>query len=575
MTPAIAKGKTTGTGADAIVAGLRAAGVRRLFGIPGGAVLPLYHALGESGIEHVLARHEQGAGFMAAAQGRLEGRAGVCVVSSGPGATNVLTVLADAYMDSIPLVCIAGQVPTALIGTQAFQEVATTAIARPIAKAVLFARTADELLELVPRAFALAEQGRRGPVLLDVPKDVQQQALSSTPPAWGDPSPTPGLVAPAPADHATASSAEASLAAMAACIDAAERPVLYVGGGVLAAQAGALARAFAEHAGLPTTTTLMALGMLPADHPLYLGMLGMHGAQSTNRVIEQCDVLLAIGARFDDRATGRPDRFAPHARILHIDIDPNEPGKIKTPDIAVTMDAAHALRGLLARTAPRQRRAWHATVQALRAECGLPQPGRDDARTPYGVLHALAQAATRELLVATDVGQHQMWTAQAFPFLRPGQCLTSGGLGTMGFGLPTAIGAALARPAASVACITGDGSVLMNIQEFATLAELGLDVKVLLLDNGGLGLVRQQQTLFYDRRYAASGFARGTDYVAIARAFGITAVDLAGASDVAVRAALGEAFATRAPYLLRLPIDVDAQVLPMVPPGAANTAAIA
>lgn len=358
----------------------------------------------------------------------------------------------------------------------------------------------------------------------------------------------------------------------------AERPLLYLGGGVVHAGAADRARAFAERADLPTTTTLMALGVLPPEHPLYLGMLGMHGARATNQAIAECDLLIAIGARFDDRATGRTADFAPHAEVIHIDIDARELGKIRTPTVALRDDAGRALTALLARSAAQSRPAWRERISVLRVQMGLVQHARDDARSPYGVLHAIAEVAPEDMLVATDVGQHQMWVAQGYPFRRAGQWLTSGGLGTMGFGVPTAIGAALARPDVPVLCVSGDGSLMMNVQELATLAELGANVKVLLYDNACLGLVRQQQNLFYGARYAASGYARPTDVCAIARAFGVPAWDIGEADAIGghaeVMRRLQKEFARPGPGLIRLPVHADAQVLPMVPPGAANTEAL-
>ena len=574
--------------AEWIVRFLEARASETVFGIPGGAVLPLYDALAASSLTHVLARHEQAAGFMAAGQARVTGRAGVFIVSSGPGATNAITALADAHMDSIPLVCIAGQVPTAVIGTQAFQEVATVDMARPVTKAAFFAGSAAELVELLPRAFAVAEGGRRGPVLIDVPKDVQNQPVPASAMAvltdmlTDTQTDTARRHAAAPSTHTGPSYAltidhAGQFDEALAMLQRARRPLLYVGGGVVHANAGALARTFAERAGLPVTTTLMALGVLPPAHPLYLGMLGMHGARATNQAIAEADLLLAIGARFDDRATGRTADFAPHAQVIHIDIDAKELGKIRTPQLAIRADAGSALTALLARALPAPRCDWLLRIAELNAQMGLPQPGRDDARTPYGVVHAIAQSAPERMWVCTDVGQHQMWVAQAYPFQNTHRWLTSGGLGTMGFGLPTAIGAALANPDVPVLCCSGDGSLMMNVQELATLAELHLNVKVLVYDNGGLGLVRQQQSLFYGARFSASRYHRPPDLCAIAQAFGVPAWDLApacAAGEPAARALLQELMARPGPGLLRLPVHADAHVLPMVPPGAANTDAL-
>jgi acetolactate synthase-1/2/3 large subunit len=549
------------TGAELIVQLLERQGVRLIAGIPGGALLPLYEALGRSTrIRHILARHEQGAGFIAQGMARVSGKAGVCLATSGPGVTNVLTALADAKLDSVPLVCITGQVPRHLIGTDAFQEVKTGYLAETITKANFIAQSAAELIDLIPEAFRIAEGGRPGPVLIDVPKDVQLERVTV-----GDwPAPGVGYTLQAP-DAALIDQA-------AAMINAAQRPVLYLGGGVVKAGAEVLVLALAERASLPATTTLMALGTIPAGHPLGLGMLGMHGARYANQVLDECDLLIAVGARFDDRATGRVDRFCPHAKIIHIDADRREFGKIKTPTLAIEADAGAALRALLPQVHAQLRSDWLLRVAALRQQLPLRMPGLHDPRTPYGIVRAVAQLAGADAAVTTDVGQHQMWVAQSYPFQRPDRWLTSGGLGTMGFGLPAAIGAALALPDAQVVCFSGDGSLLMNVQELATLAELDLNVKIVVLDNAALGMVCQQQTLFYGNRHVASKFARPTDLCALAQAFGVPAIDLEAAADA--QTALHAAFALPGPCLIRVPIALQEQVLPMVASGAANTEAI-
>lgn len=529
-------------------------------GIPGGAVLPLYRALADSRLTHVLARHEQGAAFIAQGVARTTGRAGVCLVTSGPGATNAVTALADAKADSVPLVCFAGQVPRALIGSDAFQEVRTGHIVDSLTKAHFEIRAAEDLVELLPEAFRIAESGRPGPVLIELPKDVQTERLRLAA--------LPRPLAPQPAAAPDA----AAIAKAAAMLARAQRPVLYLGGGIVQARAQALAQAFAEHAGLPATTTLMALGALPPAHPLALGMLGQHGARATNLVLDECDLLLAVGCRFDDRATGRLDRFAPQAALIHIDADPRELGKLRAPQLAIEADAALALRALLDAVVPQPRAEWRARVTRLRREHPLPRAGEDDARTPQGLIRAVAAAAPREAAVATDVGQHQMWVAQHYPFAANAPWLTSGGLGSMGFGLPAAIGAALALPRAGAVCFTGDGSLLMSVQELATLAELRAEVKIVVLDNAALGLVRQQQSLFYDGRHSGSLYRHPPSLCAIAEAFGVPAVDLGFVRDP-VRA-LREAFAQPGPMLVRAPIAAEEMVLPMVVPGGANVEAL-
>jgi acetolactate synthase-1/2/3 large subunit len=550
------------TGAELIIHLLEQQGVRIVAGIPGGALLPLYEALGASTkIQHILARHEQAAGFMAQGMARLTGKAGVCFATSGPGVTNVLTAIADAKLDSIPLVCIAGQVPQHLIGTDAFQEVPTIDLARPITKACFFIRKACELWHVLPEAFRIAESGRPGPVLIDVPKDVQLQLASVA------------TVTPAEDSRTISTPDHADLFDHAwQLIESSQRPVLYVGGGVVKARAHHLLREFAELTQTPVTTTLMALGAVPTDHPLSLGMLGMHGARHTNHVLDACDLLIAIGARFDDRATGRTDRFAQHAQVIHIDIDARELGKIRQPTLPIVCDAGTGLNELISRAHYRHRPAWLARVQSLKQAYPLHMPDVDQVCSPYGIVQAVGNAAPCDAIVTTDVGQHQMWVAQAYPLQRPDRWLTSGGLGTMGFGLPAAIGAALARPDATVICFTGDGSLLMNIQELATLAELDLNVKIVLFDNAALGLVRQQQTLFYRQRLVASQFAQPGNFIGIARAFGVPAIDLE--TCVAPHGTLARLLNAPGPQLIRVPIAADRHVLPMVAPGAANTEAL-
>ncbi|HWK74648.1 MAG TPA: biosynthetic-type acetolactate synthase large subunit [Povalibacter sp.] len=597
------------TGAELIVHLLEQQGIRLVAGIPGGALLPLYAALGRSSrIRHVLARHEQAAGFIAQGMARITGKAGVCLATSGPGATNIVTALADAKLDSVPMVCITGQVPQHLIGTDAFQEVPTLDIVKPITKAAFLVRSASELWRVLPEAFRLAESGRPGPVLVDVPKDVQSQKIEGVCPT-GHPLPAADTTTAHVAQDSQPTSSRRSRRSRLALqqqnasteiheasgrpmfmeqrtldgngsaydeaielIRDSRRPVLYVGGGIVKARAHHLVRELAELAGIPVTTTLMGLGTLPTNHPLGLGMLGMHGARYTNRVLDECDLLIAIGARFDDRATGRPERFAAGAKVIHIDIDAREFGKIRQPTLAIRDDAHCALGELIARTHHQHRSEWLRRVCELRAEFPLQTPGADRICSPYGIVHAVGQLASDDVIITTDVGQHQMWVAQAYPFRRPDRWLTSGGLGTMGFGLPAAIGAALAKPGASVVCFTGDGSLLMNIQEFATLAELDLNVKIIVLDNASLGMVRQQQELFYGKRFVASQFQAPSDFVAIAQAFGIAALDLESSS--APYGALAKALNSEGPMLIRVPIAEEQHVLPMVAPGDANVDAL-
>jgi acetolactate synthase-1/2/3 large subunit len=545
-------------GAQLTVRLLERRGVDVIAGIPGGAILPMYDALSQSRqIRHILARHEQGAGFIAQGIARVTGRPAVCMASSGPGVTNLITSIADAKLDSIPLVAITGQVPRAMIGTDAFQEVDAYGLSVPITKHNFIAGSAHELQTIIPRAFDIAASGRPGPVWIDIPKDVQTEIIDI------DDHP----VAERSVSVSTLDDRALDLAAQ--LINTADRPILYLGGGTVYSLGGAaMATKLAERASLPTTMTLMALGALPVDHPLSLGMLGMHAARYTNLAMEACDLLIAVGARFDDRATGDARRFCPRARIVHIDIDSSELNKIKSAHVGITADVAHALAELLPRIQTHRRERWLERIAALKRQFPLVMPAVDDPRSHYGLIRAVAECVDDSAIIATDVGQHQMWVAQAYPLRRPRQWITSGGLGTMGFGLPAAIGAALAAPDRTVICFTGDGSLLMNIQELATAADHGVNIKIVLMNNNSLGLVHQQQDLFYAGRIYASCYTSQTDFLAIARGFGVRAVDLDTAADP--KAALRDALCDRGPCLIHATIDVRQKVFPMVPPGAAN-----
>ncbi|MFV0663827.1 acetolactate synthase large subunit [Denitromonas sp.] len=546
------------TGAELIVRLLERQGIETVCGIPGGAILPFYDAIGQCDtIHHVLARHEQGGGFMAQGMARVSGKPEVCLASSGPGATNLVTAIADAKLDSIPMVAITGQVPLGMIGTDAFQEVDTYGMTIPLTKHNFLVRDAAELLEVIPEAVRIARSGRPGPVLVDVPKDVQCQMVS-----FDDFPPAAVPDAPPALDLAAIEKA-------AEMINAAEQPVLYLGGGVIHSGASHLAVTLAEQGGLPTTMTLMALGSMPIDHPLSIGMLGMHGARYTNYVLEEADLLICVGARFDDRAIGKAAEFCPKAKIIHVDIDPAELHKIKTAHVGITGDVTQVIEALLPLVQVKLRKRWLSHVAGLKDRFPLAMPDVENPRSHYGLVHAVANALDDEAVIATDVGQHQMWVAQAYPFRRPRQWLTSGGLGTMGFGLPTAIGAALAAPERTVVCFTGDGSLKMNIQEMATLAEEDLNVKIVLMNNNSLGLVYQQQTLFYGKRPVASKYKRAVDFLKIAEGFGLEAVNLDTADNPA--ATLAEALQRPGPCLIHCSIDREEFVYPMVPPGAANT----
>ncbi|MEP8539347.1 acetolactate synthase large subunit [Enterobacter asburiae] len=543
------------TGAQLIVHLLERQGITTVAGIPGGTVLPLYDALSQSTqIRHVLARHEQGAGFIAQGMARTQGKPAVCMACSGPGATNLVTAIADARLDSIPLICITGQVPSSMIGTDAFQEVDTYGISIPITKHNYLVRDISELPQVISDAFRIAQSGRPGPVWIDIPKDVQTAEIEI------DVLPEPGERAPAPEFSAE------SVRDAAAMINAAKRPVLYLGGGAI--NAADEIRQFAEKANLPTTMTLMALGMLPKAHPLSLGMLGMHGARSTNYILQEADLLIVMGARFDDRAIGKTEQFCPNAKIIHVDIDRAELGKIKQPHVAIQGDVAEVLAQLIPQTDAADRADWRKLVADLQREFPGAIPTEGDPLSHYGLINAVAACVDDSAIITTDVGQHQMWTAQAYPLNRPRQWLTSGGLGTMGFGLPAAVGAALANPDRKVICFSGDGSLMMNIQEMATAAENQLDVKIILMNNEALGLVHQQQSLFYKQGVFAATYPGMINFMQIAAGFGLHTCDLNAEEDA--HAALQAAISRPGPALIHVRIDPEQKVYPMVPPGAAN-----
>ncbi len=545
------------SGAQIITRLLERQGIRTIAGIPGGGNLPLYDALSQSDkLTHVLARHEQGAGFIAQGMARVTGQPQVCFATSGPGATNILTAIADAKLDSIPIICITGQVPRALIGTSAFQEVDTYRLSIPVTKRSFRVRAPSDLLEIIPEAFRIAASGRPGPVLIDVPKDVQSEVVELN--GWPEPGRPDSPLPPAMADVRQA----------ARLINSARRPVLFLGGGVIHSEAGPLAVRLAEKASVPVTTSLMGLGAIPADHPLSMGLIGMHAAVSTNMILEECDLLIAAGVRFDDRATGKAAEFCPDAKIIHIDIDPGEIGKLKAASVGIAGDIHKVLEALLPLVGDSARKEWLDLVSGLKEKHRPLIPDRNDLRTPYGLILRTADLLDKNAVIATDVGQHQMWTAQVYPFRRPRQWLTSGGLGTMGFGVPAAIGAALACPDRTIVCFSGDGSLMMNIQELATAVQERVNVKIVVLDNHCLGLVRQQQDMFYGRRLFACDYTLPADFVKIAEGFGMKAFDLDAGPDPL--GTLADAMGERGPCLVRARIDRDEKVYPIVPPGAPN-----
>jgi acetolactate synthase-1/2/3 large subunit len=536
-----------------LVHALAAEGVDTLFGYPGGAIMPFYDALYGSPLRHILVRHEQGAAFAANGYARSSGRVGVCVATSGPGATNLVTGIADALFDSVPMVVITGQVPTTVMGTDAFQEVDVFGMTLPVVKHSFLVRSVDDLPQALREAFRLARSGRPGPVLVDLPKNVQTADAAHLP-----------MHRPAPIDDLPQAATHACTAAM-ELLSRAQRPLVYGGGGIALGDAVGEFRAFVDATQLPTVLTLRGLGALPADHPLNLGMLGMHGTRAANLAVQEADLLVVVGARFDDRATGKLSEFAPHAQVIHLDLDAAEIGKLRRAHVGLHGDLRRSL-DVLAPAKPE--------CSTWRALC-LQRKHRHAARydAPSGAVYApalLKQLSERasSAIVSCDVGQHQMWVAQHWRFDDPRRHLTSGALGAMGFGLPAALGAQLARPDAQVICVSGDGSFLMNVQELATLGRYRLPVKIVLLDNQRLGMVRQWQELFFAERYSETDLSDNPDFVALARSFGIDAFALDRDADS--EAALQRLLDAPGPALLHVAIDAMANVWPLVPPNRNN-----
>jgi len=556
--------------------GIQEAGVKTVFGLPGGAVLDIFASLYHAPFEFILARHEQGATHMADGYARATGRTGCCIATSGPGATNTVTGLATAYMDGIPLVCVTGQVHSRMIGNDAFQEADTTGITRAVTKHNYLVKNVDDLPRIMAEAFHVASTGKPGPVLIDVPKDVQQAMTK----------------AQAPKEiimrgyNPTIEGHPKQIEKLAKAINKAKKPVFYAGGGVIAGNASEELTALARKAKVPVTTTLMGLGSFPETDPLALRMLGMHGSVAANKAVSSCDLLVSIGARFDDRVTGKISEFAQHATIAHIDIDPSAIAKSVATHIPVVGHVKSILKALIGQIEPADRSEWLAMVSKWQKDNPFSYDKNSKQLLPQYVIEQVYEVSKGEAIIVTDVGQHQMWSTHFFKYTKPRTFLSSGGLGTMGYGLPAAIGAQLGLRDKTVVNIAGDGSIQMNFQELVVAVEHKLPVNIVILNNGHLGMVRQWQEMFYKKEYSASRLGqtdRGRnenikkegahpylpDFVKLAEAHGAIGIRVTRHEEVAK--ALHKAFETDGPVVIDCIVKPDENVLPMVPPGASLT----
>ncbi|MGF1666843.1 MAG: acetolactate synthase large subunit [Acidimicrobiia bacterium] len=554
---------STISGAHALIKALEHEGVDTIFGVPGGAILPAYDPLLDSPIRHVLARHEQGAGHMAEGYAWATGRVGVCIATSGPGATNLVTPLADALMDSVPMVAITGQVPTGAVGNDAFQEAYTTGITMPATKHNYFVTDVDELAQIVHEAFHIAATGRPGPVLIDVPKDILNAATT-----WRTPT-----ALNLPGYRPTVEGHPLRVREAVEMIASAKRPVLYVGGGVIKANASDALKRLAELTDVPVTTTLMGRGAFPDSHPLCMGMPGMHGTYTAITAIQKADVLISIGVRFDDRVTGNPKFFAPHAKVIHVDVDPAEIGKVRVPEVPIVGDAGAVLRQLIEawgeRTAP-DRSAWLETIRGWQREFPLKYDQTPDGPVkPQYVVEELHRITGGNAIVVAGVGQHQMWASQFWKFDDPRKWINSGGLGTMGFAVPAAIGAKAGMPNELVYAIDGDGCFQMTSQELITAAHEGIPVKIAVMNNGVHGMVTQWQRLFYNSRFSGSQLGNGVDYVKLAEAMGCVGLRAETPDEVAPTIEKSLSIDDR-PVVVEFVVDPEEMVFPMIPPGGSN-----
>ncbi|MEG6523358.1 biosynthetic-type acetolactate synthase large subunit [Desulfotomaculum sp. 1211_IL3151] len=543
------------TCAEALVRCLEMEGVENVFGYPGGAILPVYDALRSSKIKHILTRHEQGAAHGASGYARTTGKVGVCMATSGPGATNLVTGLANAYMDSIPIVAFTGQVPTSQVGTDAFQEVDITGITMPVTKHNYLVKDAKMLPKIIKQAFHIARTGRPGPVLIDLPKDVAQTVINFNYPTDVE------LMGYKP----TVKGHVAQINQAAKIIMQAERPVIYVGGGVVNANASEELLWLAETIDAPVVATLMGLGAFPGDHRLFLGMLGLHGIKAANLAVTECDLLITLGARFDDRVTGRLGGFAPNAKVIHVDVDPAEISKNILSHLPIVGDTKKVLEALVVRLDKKQNVAWNTKVAAWKEEFGPRYRTEGNLLKPQHIIEEINRHTKGKAIIATDVGQHQMWVAQHYNFTGPRDLVTSGGLGCMGFGLPSAIGAQIGRPDETVVLVTGDGSFQMTLNELSTAREQGLPLKIFVLNNGCLGMVRQLQEFYCDKRYTAVEFSFVPDFTALGKVYGFKGISVR--TEEELQSALTEVFGENGPFIVDCVIDPEENVLPMVMAG--------
>lgn len=559
------------SGAFILIDSLVRHGVKHIFGYPGGAILPiydeLYRAEARGEIQHILVRHEQGAAHAADGYARATGKVGVCFGTSGPGATNLVTGIATAHLDSIPMVVVTGQVSRAAIGSDAFQETDIFGITLPIVKHSFVVRRACDMARIIAEAFHLASTGRPGPVLVDVPKDVGTEDCEYIPVEPGD--------VKLPGYRPTVKGNARQINAALHLIEESIQPLLYVGGGAIAANAHAQIQELAERFQIPVTTTLMGLGAFDEYHPLSIGMLGMHGTAYANFAVSECDLLIAVGARFDDRVTGKLDEFASRAKVIHIDIDPAEVGKNRTPEVPIVGDVRQVLEQMLQRireldypARPGRTKEWLDRIERWREDYPLTVPNYSDSISPQEVIVEIGRQAPHAYYT-TDVGQHQMWSAQ-FLKMGPRRWISSGGLGTMGYGMPAAMGAKVALPDEEVICISGDASFQMNLQELATLAQYGINVKTVIINNGWQGMVRQWQQAFYSERYSSSNMQTGMpDFELLAKAFGIKGIAIRDRSQL--KDAIAEMLAHNGPVLVDAHVTKDENCYPMIPPGKNNT----